>query len=142
MAKGLRSSVKKANRTKLRSRVFGPVEAARNERLHEKLLELVNAPKPEPRQKPNNMDVDPPKASADVSLPADDTLSTDDKDMPKEMDIDGDAATSAKSTKKRVHRSKLNRRRKPRNQITFPQSRGKGALKPFSESRTRVSKRR
>jgi hypothetical protein len=46
MAKGLRSSVKKANRSKLRSRVFGPVEDARTQRLSAKLLELATQPKP------------------------------------------------------------------------------------------------
>lgn len=57
MAKGLRSSVKKSNRTKLRSRVFEPVEAARRERLHAKLLETIQQPRPEPTKK-NEMDVD------------------------------------------------------------------------------------
>lgn len=51
MAKGLRSSTKKSNRTKLRSRVFEPVESARAERIHAKLLELVQQPKPEPQKK-------------------------------------------------------------------------------------------
>ncbi len=45
MAKGLRSSTKKANRTQLRSRVFGPVEEARKERLSAKLLELASKPR-------------------------------------------------------------------------------------------------
>lgn len=57
MAKGLRSSVKKSNRTKLRSRVFEPVENARLERLHKKLLETAQQPKPE-AQKKNEMDLD------------------------------------------------------------------------------------
>lgn len=47
MAKGARASSKKANRTKLRARVFGPVEQARAERLHAKLLETIAQPKPE-----------------------------------------------------------------------------------------------
>jgi hypothetical protein len=46
MAKGLRASVTKRNKAKLRSRVFGPVEAARTERLSAKLMELVQQPKP------------------------------------------------------------------------------------------------
>jgi hypothetical protein len=46
MAKGARASTKKANNAKLKSRVFGPVEAARTERLSAKLLELVSQPKP------------------------------------------------------------------------------------------------
>ncbi|KAF2463750.1 uncharacterized protein BDR25DRAFT_307624 [Lindgomyces ingoldianus] len=67
---------------------------------------------------------------------------TDNAEYPKEMDVDSATPASKSSSKKKIHRSKINRRRKPRNQITFPQTRGKGALKPFSESRTRVQKRR
>jgi hypothetical protein len=47
MAKGARASSKKANRTKLRARVFGPAEKARAERIHAKLLETIQQPKPE-----------------------------------------------------------------------------------------------
>jgi hypothetical protein len=57
MAKGLRSSIKKSNRAKLRSKVFAPVEDARTKRLHAKLLEAVQQVKPEPA-KETNMDVD------------------------------------------------------------------------------------
>jgi hypothetical protein len=57
MAKGLRSSVKKSNRTKLRARVFQPVESARAERIHAKLLEIVRQPKPEAPKKAE-MEVD------------------------------------------------------------------------------------
>ena len=44
MAKSLRSSRKKVNKSKLRSNVFGPVENARKERLSTKLLELATNP--------------------------------------------------------------------------------------------------
>jgi hypothetical protein len=47
MAKGLRASVNKSNKSRLRSRVFDPVETARTERLSAKLLELASQPKPE-----------------------------------------------------------------------------------------------
>jgi hypothetical protein len=47
MAKSARASSKKANKTKLRARVFGPVEQARAERLHAKLLETMQQPKPQ-----------------------------------------------------------------------------------------------
>jgi Protein of unknown function (DUF2423) len=46
MAKSLRSSVIKTNKTKLRARVFAPIEKARNERLSKKLLEIASQPKP------------------------------------------------------------------------------------------------
>ena len=51
MAKGLRSSVKKANKAKLRSRVFRPVEDARTERLSAKLLQLAAKGHPETENK-------------------------------------------------------------------------------------------
>ena len=44
MAKGLRSSRNKTNNLKLRSKVFGPVEDARKERLSAKLHELASKP--------------------------------------------------------------------------------------------------
>lgn len=47
MAKGARASSKKANRTKLRARVFGPAEKARAERIHAKLLDTIQQTKPE-----------------------------------------------------------------------------------------------
>jgi hypothetical protein len=50
MAKSARASSKKANHTKLRARVFAPVETARAERLHAKMLEIVNQPKPERKE--------------------------------------------------------------------------------------------
>jgi len=57
MAKGLRASVKKNNRTKLRSRVFAPVEDARTARLSAKLLELAQQSKPAKTE----MDLEPVK---------------------------------------------------------------------------------
>ncbi|KAF2114882.1 hypothetical protein BDV96DRAFT_576058 [Lophiotrema nucula] len=160
MAKGLRSSVKKSNRTKLRQRVFGPVEQARTERLHAKLLEAVQQPKPE---RPAKMEIDSTEGTAapgNVNPTSPQQLShnsdsnttaeqdTKEDEFPKDMEID-DGATPAtrkplsKTQKKKMEEKKSKgsqRRRKPRNQISFPQTRGKGALKPFSESR--VAKRR
>lgn len=46
MAKGLRSSRNKANKSKLRSNVFGPAESARKERLSAKLIELSTKSQP------------------------------------------------------------------------------------------------
>lgn len=45
MAKGARASTRKANNAALKSRVFGPVEDARTQRLSAKLLELAQQPK-------------------------------------------------------------------------------------------------
>lgn len=47
MAKGARASTIKANNAALKSKVFGPVEDARTERLSAKLLALAAEPKPE-----------------------------------------------------------------------------------------------
>jgi hypothetical protein len=46
MAKSSRASNIKANNAALKAKVFGPVEAERNARLHAKLMALVSAPKP------------------------------------------------------------------------------------------------
>lgn len=46
MAKGARASVRKTNNKALKSRVFGPAEDARTQRLSAKLLELASQPKP------------------------------------------------------------------------------------------------
>lgn len=55
MAKSQRASRNKANNSRLRSKVFGPVESARTHRLSSKLQELATQPKPERAE----MDVDP-----------------------------------------------------------------------------------
>ncbi|KAI4928755.1 hypothetical protein J4E85_005375 [Alternaria conjuncta] len=121
MAKGARASSKKANRTKLRARVFGPVEQARAERLHAKLLETIAQPKPERTE-----------------METEETNTTDDaakEDLPKDMDVDATStSTSAKSSSSRKTKDKSQTRkqlrRKPQNKVSFPTSRGKGALKP------------
>jgi len=58
MAKGARASTKKANNSKLKSNVFGPVESARTARLSAKLLELASQPKPEPVKEDVAMEVE------------------------------------------------------------------------------------
>lgn len=45
MAKSSRATISKKNRSRLKSRVFGPVEDARTKRLSEKLVELASQPK-------------------------------------------------------------------------------------------------
>lgn len=59
MAKSSRSSSTKNNNQRLKKQVFGPVEAARTERLSAKLLELAAQPKPDRPEKDKEMaDVD------------------------------------------------------------------------------------
>ncbi|KAL8985179.1 MAG: hypothetical protein Q9205_001056 [Flavoplaca limonia] len=77
MAKGLRSSVRKANRSRLRSTVFGPVEDARKQRLSTILLSKATEPSPNARE--NTMLVD-----ASEILPVEPNTSTtnDDASVP------------------------------------------------------------
>ncbi|KAF2004520.1 hypothetical protein P154DRAFT_426732 [Amniculicola lignicola CBS 123094] len=198
MAKGLRSGIRKAHRTVLRNRVHKPVEDARTQRLHEKLLEVANSAKPDHAKSADEMDV--AKADADEKKDADlnggysltaqvpqclkyqdvppmsqqetdkenllerkfymmlglssDIVGfslqghlaltrADSEQVEVDMEIDGAAPSSSrpKSSKKKLSK-KDTRRRKPRNTISFPATRGKGALKPFSESNERVRRKR
>ncbi|CAN9099203.1 unnamed protein product [Alternaria alternata] len=196
MAKGARASSKKANRTKLRANVFGPVEQARAERLHAKLLETIAQPKPEKTDMETEetsaaddatKEEDLPKGSSLLTVPIPRSLSdpssialdSADEDcqlrnlcfhlglcsdilgftnhghlkfafdpLPPHwlnMDVDA-AATSAKNSRKNKDKSQTRKqlRRRPQNRVSFPASRGKGALKPFTGGRTggRVAKRR
>jgi hypothetical protein len=59
-----------------------------------------------------------------------------------ELEDDGTHVASSSSNKKRINKSKLKKLRKPRNSIAFPATHGKGALKPFSESRVRKTRRK
>lgn len=60
--------MKKSNRTKLRASVFGPVESARAERVHAKLLDTINQPKPDPKKAEMEVDsADSAKDEAELS---------------------------------------------------------------------------
>ncbi|KAL1642493.1 hypothetical protein SLS61_009644 [Didymella pomorum] len=128
MAKGLRASSERTNRRKLRANVFGPVEKARAERLHAKLLATINSEKPA-RPEKKEIDVD-----EEAATEAKDDLS-------KDMDVDDKTSTKKPHRKQSEKKTKKERARKPKNSITFPTSRGKGALKPFT-GKSRVSKRK
>jgi hypothetical protein len=56
------------------------------------------------------------------------------------MEVDGDAKPKAKKANKDNSNSRKQLRRRPQNKISFPASRGKGALKPITGGR--VSKRK
>lgn len=58
MAKGARASTTKTNHQNLKSKVFGPIESARTERLSAKLLELASQPKPKPLKEDIVMDLE------------------------------------------------------------------------------------
>ena len=86
MAKSARASSKKVNRTKLRARVFGPAEKARAERIHAKLLETIQQPKPEKTEMDTAEDCEshdtPSQLACADKLPAT-TEATREDDFPK-----------------------------------------------------------
>jgi len=51
MAKGARASSRKANNARLKSKVFGPIEHARTQRLSAKLLDLASQSRPKQNSK-------------------------------------------------------------------------------------------
>ncbi|KAI9661976.1 MAG: hypothetical protein M1831_002891 [Alyxoria varia] len=116
MAKGARSSTTKTNRSNLRTRVFGPADQARTERLSQKLAEVVAQPKPE---RPEKMDIDKEQSVKSRSQTKGKALAEDG------MDIDDETASAKmnhkKSSRKTTHRiHKKKRRQKPHAQVVFP----------------------
>ena len=57
------------------------------------------------------------------------------------MDVDAKTSTKKPHRNQSDLKTKNQRARKPRNSITFPKTRGKGALKPFT-GKSRVGKRK
>ncbi|KAF8859627.1 hypothetical protein BDZ45DRAFT_742198 [Acephala macrosclerotiorum] len=113
MAKGARASTKKANNAKLKSKVFGPVESARVERLSAKLLELASQPKPETVKEDVAMYAEDP-ASEDNTVPDADKKET------EEMEIDQDP-TKSTTRSKPTGKGRIEKRRSSRkSSIVFP----------------------
>ncbi|KAJ5936459.1 hypothetical protein N7454_005094 [Penicillium verhagenii] len=107
MAKSIRASVGKRNRATLRKKVFGPVVDARTERLAAKLQELASQPRPKnPEKSKSEMEVESDEAanqnSGAKAAPTDEA-----------MDID------IKSSKKRSKFGRVQKTKKPRNNIVF-----------------------
>ncbi|KAK3301556.1 uncharacterized protein B0T15DRAFT_544007 [Chaetomium strumarium] len=103
MAKSARASRIKANNQRLKKNVFGPVEAARAERLSAKLLAIAAQPKP---QKDVEMNEEPVDESKETGTQKDDTA----------MDVDGAKPASTKPKSKR----KVEKRRSKKSSIVFP----------------------
>ncbi|KAF3063790.1 hypothetical protein GL218_01449 [Daldinia childiae] len=107
MAKSSRASTRKTNNQRLKAKVFGPVEAARAERLSAKLLELAAQPKPQPEGDDmkivDGAEEDATKEEDVATAEADNT-----------MDVD-----SAKPTSKRSDKKRIEKRRKT-SKIVFP----------------------
>ncbi|KAI1429326.1 hypothetical protein F5Y12DRAFT_710232 [Xylaria sp. FL1777] len=115
MAKSSRASTRKANNQRLKSKVFGPVEAERNARLSAKLLELAAAPKPElaDSESMNIVDVD---ADATSSKNAEKEGAAVAGESSMDIDTAKSAATSSKSMSKK---GRIEKRRKT-SKIVFP----------------------
>ncbi|OTA66680.1 hypothetical protein K449DRAFT_391124 [Hypoxylon sp. EC38] len=110
MAKSARSSTRKANNQRLKANVFGPIEAARAERLSAKLLELAAQPKP-PKPESNEMKIE--DDAAEEAKIDEDTAVVEAND--NTMDVDSAKPTSSKrSDKKRIEK------RKKKSKIVFP----------------------
>ncbi|KAH6624526.1 hypothetical protein B0J18DRAFT_465737 [Chaetomium sp. MPI-SDFR-AT-0129] len=105
MAKSSRSSVIKTNNRRLKKNVFGPVEAARAERLSAKLLALAAEPKPQKDVEMNEEPVDEPKEEAAAK---DDAA----------MEVEG--AKPATGKPKGKGKKKVEKRRGKKSSIVFP----------------------
>ncbi|AEO57450.1 hypothetical protein MYCTH_2315056 [Thermothelomyces thermophilus ATCC 42464] len=101
MAKSARSRVVKENNRRLKQNVFGPVEAARAERLSAKLIALATAPKP---QKDIEMNEEPANETKEVAAKED------------TMDVEDAKPASKKLSNKR----KVEKRRRKKSSIVFP----------------------
>ncbi|KPM37604.1 hypothetical protein AK830_g8951 [Neonectria ditissima] len=111
MAKSARASSRKANNQRLAAKVFGPVEAARAERLHAKLLELAKQPKPESKA---TLDTQEGAAEADKEVQAGEETSklplrptlhppnVANNMPPQVMDVDSVQPSKTRIAKKRV----------------------------------------
>ncbi|ATZ58790.1 hypothetical protein BCIN_16g04750 [Botrytis cinerea B05.10] len=115
MAKGARSSSIKANNSALKSKVFGPVENARAERMHAKLMELISQPKPSAKTEDVDMEA---KEGKDGEASAKDTSNAAAAAQEKpseEMEVDAISKVGSKS-KNRISKRKVSSRK---SQMTF-----------------------
>ncbi|KAI9749629.1 MAG: hypothetical protein M1815_002373 [Lichina confinis] len=107
MAKGLRASRRKTNNSKLRAKVFKPVEDARTKRLSAKLLELASAVKPNPALD-TQMDVDRTDSEKRSQL-ADGVDDTKMEDVRLSNILDSASSLNHQSRSKRVEKRRSNR---------------------------------
>ncbi|KAF2841477.1 hypothetical protein M501DRAFT_1014277 [Patellaria atrata CBS 101060] len=128
MAKSLRASVKKANRSKLRTRVFNPTIDARTERLSAKLVELASQPKA-PRAE-MEVDEEPSKSGADKHK-AQESGSNDDMMLDDIVNVvPAGTISQSISEQKKSRVQKQKRRHKPGSKkIVFKQHPMKAKLK-------------
>ncbi|KAF4446047.1 family UPF0642 [Fusarium austroafricanum] len=101
MAKSARASTRKANNRRLVQNVFGPAEAARNERLSAKLLELAKQPKPE---------------SSDVNMH---TQEEEAKEAVQDNEVTSMDVDSKKPSTGRIEKKRADRRKQKASKIVF-----------------------
>ncbi|KAL8706342.1 MAG: hypothetical protein Q9201_000596 [Fulgogasparrea decipioides] len=130
MAKSLRSNLKKANRARLRSQVFGPVEEARKERLSAKLLEMAS--KPSSAAKDDAMMLDEAAADRKCSNPMEQldqatksppATRTVDDDAPMELDFSKQPVSTTATSQLRSSKRRKARRGKAQAAMVFHVSR-------------------
>ncbi|KAF5663685.1 family UPF0642 [Fusarium heterosporum] len=117
MAKSARASTRKANNRRLVKNVFGPAEAARNERLSAKLLEVAKQPKPE---------------SSDVNMSTqDEEINGDDNESVQEEETTMDVDSVKKPSSGRIEKKRPDKRKQKSSKIVFKSygSRSKGKKK-------------
>ncbi|KAM0513529.1 hypothetical protein ACHAPE_007791 [Trichoderma viride] len=120
MAKSSRSSSKKFNNQRKAAAIFGPAEAARQERLSAKLLELARQAKPEPAE----MKIDDDADAQDKEEQANDNS----------MDVDAKKPTRAAISKKRITKKRT------KSSITFPKYSDRVAANKKREAANKVKK--
>ncbi|KAH8673692.1 hypothetical protein BX600DRAFT_455978 [Xylariales sp. PMI_506] len=101
MAKSSRASTRKTNNQRLKAKVFGPVEAARIERLSSKLLELAAQPKPPKPESEEMKIIDDEEDNSKV----DEVVTNEDA----AMDVD----TAKPTESNRSHKKRIEKRKKP-----------------------------
>ncbi|QSZ37860.1 hypothetical protein DSL72_008960 [Monilinia vaccinii-corymbosi] len=120
MAKGARSSSNKANNVALKNKVFGPVENARAERMHAKLMELISQPKPSAKSEDVEMEAEEAKDGEGVS--SKDSLisaaSTAQEKPSEEMEVDAISKVGSTS-KNRVSKRRVSRRKSSMTFVTY-----------------------
>ncbi|KAI2613108.1 uncharacterized protein GGS25DRAFT_518790 [Hypoxylon fragiforme] len=114
MAKSARSSTRKANNQRLKSKVFGPVEAARAERLSAKLTEIVSQPKPEASEMKIVVDDADEEVAAAVAKVDGDATVAGVSDTAMEVDTGKSTSAIKRSDKKRIEK------RRKTSKIVFP----------------------
>ncbi|KAF2238611.1 hypothetical protein EV356DRAFT_529066 [Viridothelium virens] len=130
MAKSLRSTRNKVNKSSLRKKVFNPVETARLERLSSKLLDLAQQPRPErTAMEVEKMAAEEKPATAENEEQMEDAeVEGEDIDMNDAQPSRAKRSQSKAEQRRKSARSHKVQKRRAKNSIVFPKSKyvGKG----------------